>query len=269
MSDDFIPVAGKHFVTVPAGNTSYPQLVGVRGQLVASKGEVCLVRFDEHDGASEISAFDLVEFGDGVLGTAAQEIASERPDSNPSGISTADGPRLGIYFGTETGNTEDIAERLRNKLSDCNVSGYSDIDDCPIGDLLNHDVILLGVSTWNIGDIQYSWEEKLDEIEAQDYSGIKVAIFGLGDAAGYPDTFVDGMGILWDRMKHKGAELIGVWPKEGYDFDASRGMFDDDHFLGLVIDEDGESQMTPERIDQWVEQLRHEIGLPVLAEVQA
>lgn len=248
MSDnakEFTPIEGQNFVTVPAGNSEFSQFIGVRGQMMSVGPDAMLrVQFEGQDTETEISAFHVEDITGDSAATA-----------------TDAGPRIGIYFGTETGNTETIAEQLREKLDSCTINGFADIANCPVSDLLNHDALLLGVSTWNIGDIQYNWEEKLDEIEAQDYTGIKVAIFGLGDAAGYPDTFVDGMGILWDRMKEKGAELVGVWPTDGYEFDDSKGMFDEDHFLGVVIDEDGEEEKTPGRINEWVAQLRNEIGL--------
>ena len=47
--------------------TQGPQLIGVRGPLVASRGEFHLVRFDEHNVAYEISAFDLEEFGEAAF----------------------------------------------------------------------------------------------------------------------------------------------------------------------------------------------------------
>ena len=34
-----------------------------------------------------------------------------------------------------------------------------------------------------------------------DLSGKKVAVFGLGDQEAYPDTFVDGLGILANKVK--------------------------------------------------------------------
>lgn len=241
---EFVRIEGEHFVTVLSDNQKFPHLAGVRG-LLKSSGPNAMIRvlFDGQENETELSAFDVVEYGaDAVVPQTA-------------------GPDVGIYFGTETGNTETAAEAIRDQLAGCRVSAFKDIADCPVGDFLKHDVLLMGVSTWNIGDIQYNWEEKLDEIEAQDYSGIKVAIFGLGDAAGYPDTFVDGMGILWDRMKERGAQLIGIWPTEDYEFDESKGLYDESHFLGVVLDEDGEAEKSPERISTWIAQLLGELGV--------
>ncbi|MEM9366176.1 MAG: flavodoxin [Planctomycetota bacterium] len=170
------------------------------------------------------------------------------------------GTKIAIFYGSDTGNTQRIAEMLQEQLAP-HVSVCQDIADCSVQDFLEHDILLLGVSTWNIGEIQYSWEEILEELSECDFGDRRVGLFGLGDAAGYPDTFVDGLGILWEALGTERPTLIGKWPKEGYIFDDSRGMFDDDHFLGLVIDEDFEPEHTDDRVERWVNQLRDELGL--------
>lgn len=251
MSDSFTPIEGTHFVTVPPGNDNHSNVAGARGRLLSS-GPNALVRVEfEVHGILELSAFDLTEY-------SAEDSAAVVAESD-----AGSGLNVGIYFGTETGNTQEVAEAIQEQLQGCNVTACKDIAEVPVAALLQHEVLLLGVSTWNIGDIQYNWEEKRDQIQSQNYSGIKVGIFGLGDAAGYPDTFVDGMGILWDCMKESGPELVGIWPSENYDFDESKGMHDDSHFLGLVIDEDGEAGMTSDRIKEWVAQLQAELGVAV------
>ena len=47
-------------------------------------------------------------------------------------------------------------------------------------------------------------------------------------------------------------ELVGVWPTEGYEFDESQAMYDDDHFLGLGLDEENQSDLHDERIHAWL-----------------
>lgn len=61
----------------------------------------------------------------------------------------------------------------------------------------------------------------------------------------------------------------GVWPTEGYegyDFEDSKGMYDDDHFLELGLDEDNESELTDGRIEEWLTQVLQEAGIPDLAD---
>ena len=80
---------------------------------------------------------------------------------------------------------------------------------------------------------------------------------GLGDADGYPDTFLDAMGIIHDRIKDKGATFVGAWPTDGYNFEASKGVVDG-KFLGLAIDEDNQKDLTDKRVADWVALLKPE-----------
>ncbi|MDA7950902.1 MAG: flavodoxin [Pirellulaceae bacterium] len=167
---------------------------------------------------------------------------------------------IGIYFGTTTGNTETCAEMIGEHFGE-SVGEPIDVATVKTKDLIQHDVLILGVPTWNIGDIQDDWFDKLEEIEEVDFSGKKVAFFGLGDAAGYPDSFVDALGILWKPFQKQGAEIVGLWSTEDYDFEESEGLYDENHFYGLVLDEDGEPEKTPDRIEKWVDQLKEELNL--------
>ncbi len=38
-------------------------------------------------------------------------------------------------------------------------------------------------------------------------------------------------------------------------FEASKGLADDDHFVGLAIDEDRQPELTAERVEKWVKQV--------------
>ena len=91
-----------------------------------------------------------------------------------------------------------------------------------------------------------------------DFSGKKVSFIGTGDADGYPDTFVDAIGIIHDRIKDKGAKFIGAVETEDYTFDDSRALFDG-KFIGLPIDEDNEPDKTDERLQKWVDAIKGEL----------
>ena len=168
-------------------------------------------------------------------------------------------PKIGIFYGSDTGNTERIAEMISEGLPPLECA-CKNIDDSSVDEFMEFEVLLFGVSTWNIGEIQCSWEDLLEDLKTRDFSGKRVGLFGLGDSVGYPDTFVDGLGILWECVGKERPALIGTWSTEGYIFDDSRGMFDDDHFLGLVIDEDSEPEHTDERVERWLAQIKRELG---------
>lgn len=50
-------------------------------------------------------------------------------------------------------------------------------------------------------------------LEAADLSGRKVALFGLGDAVGFADTYLNAMGEIGDMVRAAGGILIGALGK--------------------------------------------------------
>ena len=168
---------------------------------------------------------------------------------------------MGIFFGSTTGNTENVAEMIGAEFGE-HVTHMCNITDIEPSDLLNYDVLVLGIPTWNVGELQFDWEDFLPEMKGLDFTGKKIALFGLGDAYGYAENFLDALGLLWNELKTMGSpQLVGVWPTEGYEFDASLGKFDEDHFLGLGLDEENQADLHEERIKTWTAQVCGELGL--------
>ena len=62
-------------------------------------------------------------------------------------------------------------------------------------------------------------------------------------------------------IEPNGATIVGHWPTAGYHFEASKGLADDDHFVGLAIDEDRQPELTAERVEKWVKQVSEELHL--------
>ena len=129
---------------------------------------------------------------------------------------------IGIFYGSSTGNTEMAANLIKSEMGEF-VLAMRDVRQASPEELAEYDVLFLGVSTWNIGEMQDDWADFLPQLEAVDLTGKKVAIFAQGDAQGYPYNFLDAMGELWGVVQKRGAELIGVWPTEGYVFKESTG----------------------------------------------
>lgn len=164
--------------------------------------------------------------------------------------------KIGIYYGSDTGNTESVAKQIAKALG---VSADSVFDvNKASADFSGYDVLLFGTSTMGIGDIQDDWDSFLDKVKDADLSGKKIALFGLGDSASYSDTFCDGVGTIYNAIKDKGAEIIGQVSTEGYTYDDSTALVDG-QFVGLLIDEDNESDQTADRVSAWVEDLKSKI----------
>ena len=59
-------------------------------------------------------------------------------------------------------------------------------------------------------------------VAALDLKDKPVAVFGLGDAAGYGEYFCDAMEEIYSTFKSAGAKMVGHWPAEGYEHEGSK-----------------------------------------------
>jgi len=152
-----------------------------------------------------------------------------------------------VVYGSDQGCTRGIANRIAKKLNGKSL----DIKKSKPADLESAHLLILGSPTYGSGDLQSDWEDRIAVLDDADLSGKKVAIFGLGDQMTYPECFCDAVGILYDRIVAKGAQVVGFTEPDGYDFSYSAALRDG-RFVGLVLDEDNQSDMTDRRIDAWV-----------------
>jgi flavodoxin I len=182
-----------------------------------------------------------------------KEISEEINFNNINRFKLKQMSRIAVIYGSSTDNTKGIAEIIAEKLSDNDVT-LLDVSRLSTKDFESYPNLILGTSTWGLGDLQDDWDSSLSKLENADLEGKAIAFFGLGDSGSYPDTFVDGMGILYKSVRGKGAKMIGAFPIDGYDYDSSLAEVDG-NFVGVAIDEDNESNKTIERIDRWIEMI--------------
>ena len=170
---------------------------------------------------------------------------------------------VGLFFGSDTGNTEAVAGMIQKELGSHLVEVH-DIAKSTKADIDSFDLLILGIPTWYYGESQADWDDFFPELEEIDFSSKLVAIFGCGDQEDYAEYFLDAMGTLRDLVEARGATLIGHWPTEGYQFEASKALVDDKHFVGLGIDEDRQPELTAARVEAWCKQLVEEMCLSEL-----
>ncbi|VTN15032.1 Flavodoxin-1 [Raoultella terrigena] len=65
---------------------------------------------------------------------------------------------IGIFFGSDTGNTENIAKMIQKQLGK-DVADVHDIAKSSKEDLQGHDILLLGIPTWYYGEAQCDWDD--------------------------------------------------------------------------------------------------------------
>ncbi len=152
-----------------------------------------------------------------------------------------------VIYGSSTGTCEGIAEKIGAKLG-AEVLNVQELT----ADVLAANVnLILGTSTWGAGELQDDWYDGLKVLQAADLKGKTIALFGCGDAESYGDTFVGGMGELYDAVKNSGARLVGSVSTDGYSYDDSSAVVGGE-FVGLPLDDVNEDDKTDGRIDAWI-----------------
>lgn len=162
--------------------------------------------------------------------------------------------KVGIFFGSSTGNTESAAEAIKGLLGNAELFNVADTKAAKMAEFTN---LIIGTSTWGVGDLQDDMEGFVSDMASVDLKGKKVALFGLGDQSSYGDTYCDGMGKVYQALQGKGCDVIGFMPTAGYEFDASVAV-DGGEFVGLALDADNQGEKTDERIKTWVAKIQKE-----------
>jgi len=155
-----------------------------------------------------------------------------------------------VIYGSSTGTCEAIAEKIAQKLG-CEALNVQELSADVVA---LHQNLILGTSTWGAGELQDDWYDGLSVLKGADLSGKTIALFGCGDCSTYSDTFVGGIGELYDGIKQSGAKFIGAVSTDGYTFDDSSAVVDG-KFVGLPLDDVNEDDKTDERIDAWIAQI--------------
>ena len=161
---------------------------------------------------------------------------------------------IGIFYSTTSGTTLAAAKQISEQLKPLE-SKLHDIANVPTSRLTDFDTLVFGAPTMGLGELSDEWESWIKTITEAHVAGKKLALFGLGDQEGYDDSFVDALGIIYDHIVDLGANVVGKWPTDGYTYDESKAERDG-KFVGLVIDDDTQAELTDTRISRWVEDLK-------------
>ncbi|WP_085536064.1 flavodoxin [Massilibacteroides vaginae] len=166
--------------------------------------------------------------------------------------------KTGLFYGVSTKKTALIGKEIQEAFGEDKADIVS-VEEAGKNEFERYDNLIVGASTWFDGELPSYWDELLPELDSLKLKGKKVAIFGLGDQEGYPENFVDGIGLLADFFESAGAQVVGLTSTEGYTFEGSRALRDG-KFLGLALDQENQSDKTSARIADWVKQLKKEFA---------
>ena len=158
---------------------------------------------------------------------------------------------IAVIYGSTTGNTSEAAEKIQGILGEDQVELF-DVKDVGLDALEYFNNIIFAIPTWDYGEVQTDWQDVWDDVDEVDFTGKTVAFLGMGDQFAYAEWFQDAMGMLHDKVKARGATIVGQWPADGYEFEASKALTEDkSHFVGLALDEDCQPELTDERLEAW------------------
>lgn len=113
-----------------------------------------------------------------------------------------------ILYGSTTGNTEQIAQQIANKIQDKNAELKNVADTSP-EELKNYDFLILASSTWGDGQLQSDFADFIDRLTTNKeniFSGKKMAVLGLGDSS-YPQ-FCEAANILEKKFTALGCQKV-------------------------------------------------------------
>lgn len=161
--------------------------------------------------------------------------------------------KIGIFYGTNTGKTTAIAEEIEFNLRKDEHEVINVADG--IEKMAEFKNLILITPTYGVGEVQEDWAKVLPQMEKIDFIGKRVAVAGLGNQFAFGESFVGGMRVLYDVAVKNGAEIIGFTSTEGYKYEESESVIDN-QFVGLAIDENNQDDETPDRIMDWVAELK-------------
>jgi flavodoxin I len=157
--------------------------------------------------------------------------------------------KIGLFYGTTGGRTAGVVDEfefnLRDKAEIFNVEdGIEKMDQ--------FENLILITPSYGFGELEAHWETVIDEFKKIDFTGKKVGLVGLGSQTTFGESFVGALEILYNIVIKNGGEIVGLTSTDGYSFEECEAMVDG-KFMGLVLDEENQDDMTPDRIYEWLE----------------
>jgi flavodoxin I len=164
--------------------------------------------------------------------------------------------KIGLFYSFKTHKTSKIAELLLEEFKDTLIETVN-AETVTETQFMAYSNLILGVPTWFDEELPNYWDEFVPALEDMDLTNKKIAIYGLGDQVGYPENFLDAVGIMAQILESRGATIVGLTSPEGYHFEGSKALHNG-KFLGLGIDFENQAKSNKDRVKKWIEQLKED-----------
>ncbi len=170
--------------------------------------------------------------------------------------------KIGIFYAPAKGSTEKVIKMVAQKLgSDAELHLIDEKTNPESMDKFEN--IIFGISTvgrdhWDAQYKKIGWDMFLPKLTGYDFNNKTIAIVALGNHIMYEDNFLDALGHLAPIIKNQNGKLVGEVPVSKFsDFEHinSFGVIDN-KFPGLPIDDDNLSDVTDERLNEWLTELK-------------
>ncbi|MGV8146941.1 MAG: flavodoxin [Alkaliphilus sp.] len=114
-----------------------------------------------------------------------------------------------VVFGSTMGNTETLAASVVEGLKEGGKEvTLKNVTDTKIEELTDYDLVVMGCSTWGLGELQDDFISFYDAMSKGMLDGKKAAVFGPGDSGMYPDNFCDAVTIIEEKLEECGAKIV-------------------------------------------------------------
>jgi flavodoxin I len=166
--------------------------------------------------------------------------------------------KIGLFYSFNTNKTSQAARKIGDELGADNVE-HINAETVTAKEFTSFDKLIIGVPTWFDGELPNYWDEFVPALEDLDLKGKTAAIFGNGNHKGYPENFIDGVGIMAEVLESRGAKIIGFTSAKEFTFESSKARRGD-QFCGLALDFENNASQINGKIKKWVEQVKNEFS---------
>ncbi|TLX73671.1 flavodoxin [Labilibacter sediminis] len=161
--------------------------------------------------------------------------------------------KIGLFYSFHSVKTKQQAQKIIKEIGSDHIEEVN-VEEATEDQFMAYSNYILAVPTWFDGELPNYWDEFLPSVEEDSLKGKTFALYGGGDQKGYPENFVDGIGILADFIEERGGKVIGFTSTDGYEFEHSKAQRGD-QFVGLALDIENQAADTNDRIKNWTGEL--------------
>ena len=164
--------------------------------------------------------------------------------------------KIGLFYGTTGGRTTGVVDEFDFNLRDeAEIFNVTD----GIEKMKEFENLILVTPSYGFGELEAHWEAVIEDFKKIDFNGKTLALVGLGSQTTFGESFVGALEVLYKIIIKNGGKIIGLTSTDGYHFEECEAMVED-KFMGLVLDEENQDDMTPDRIYEWLEVIKAEFN---------